>query len=219
MDFAVDSSGFASSKFVRWFDKKYGVVKEEHDWVKVHLMCGVKTNIVTAIQVGQQYSGDCPQFVPMLEATAKRFTINEVSADAAYCSYDNFQAVENHGGRAFIAFRANASGVSGGVYEKMLHFYSFKRDEYLAHYHKRSNVESTFSMVKAKFGDAVRSKTPVAMVNEAMCKVLCHNLCCLILSTHELGIEATFWGKPDEPAPPVDADPSVDDALAAMMWV
>jgi hypothetical protein len=60
VDFAVDSSGFASSRFVRWFDKKYGVVKEEHDWVKVHLMCGVKTNIVTAIQVGQQYSGDSP---------------------------------------------------------------------------------------------------------------------------------------------------------------
>ena len=34
-------------------------------------------------------------------------------------------------------------------------------------YHKRSNVESTFSMIKAKFRDHVRSKTPVAMVNES----------------------------------------------------
>jgi hypothetical protein len=39
----------------------------------------------------------------------------------------------------------------------------------------------------------VRSKTDVAMTNEALCKVLCHNLCCLIQSMSELGIEAKFW--------------------------
>jgi len=31
---------------------------------------------------------------------------------------------------------------------------------------KRSNVESTFSMIKAKFGTSVRAKTPIAQVNE-----------------------------------------------------
>jgi hypothetical protein len=30
--------------------------------------------------------------------------------------------------------------------------------------------------------DAIRSKTDTAMTNEALCKVLCHNLCCLIQS-------------------------------------
>jgi hypothetical protein len=32
------------------------------------------------------------------------------------------------------------------------------------------------------------------MRNEALCKVLCHNLCVVIQEMHELGIEATFWG-------------------------
>jgi len=45
------------------------------------------------------------------------------------------------------------------------------------HYHKRSNVESTFSMIKKKFGSSVRAKTSVAQVNEVLCKVLCHNIC------------------------------------------
>ena len=40
IDFAIDSSGFATSRFVRWFDHKYGVVKQRYDWVKVHMMCG-----------------------------------------------------------------------------------------------------------------------------------------------------------------------------------
>jgi hypothetical protein len=47
-------------------------------------------------------------------------------------------------------------------------------------------------MVKAKFGASLRSKTETAMVNEALRKILCHNLCCLIQSTYELAIAATF---------------------------
>jgi transposase len=63
----------------------------------------------------------------------------------------------------------------------------------MGHYHKRSNVESTFSMVKAKFGGSVRSKLPAAQINEVLCKILCHNLCRLIQSMSELEVEATFW--------------------------
>lgn len=62
-------------------------------------------------------------------------------------------------------------------------------------YHKRSNVESTFSMIKAKFGDGLRSRTKTAQVNEALCKILCHNLCCVIQSMFELKIEARFWAE------------------------
>ena len=40
-DFAVDSSGFSTLRFVRWFDQKYGAMSQERDWVKVHLMVGV----------------------------------------------------------------------------------------------------------------------------------------------------------------------------------
>lgn len=65
--------------------------------------------------------------------------------------------------------------------------------DFLKHYHKRSNVESTFSAVKRKFGDSVKSKSDVAMVNEVLCKFLAHNLCCLIQEQHELGIEPVFW--------------------------
>ena len=61
------------------------------------------------------------------------------------------------------------------------------------HYHKRSNIESAISMIKTKFGDSVRSKTDVAMRNEVLCKILCHNICCLIQSQCELGIEPMFW--------------------------
>jgi len=76
---------------------------------------------------------------------------------------------------------------------KMFHYFQFNREDFLKHYHKRSNVETTFSMIKSKFCDHVRSKTDVAMVNEVLCKIICHNICCVIQESYELGIGAGVW--------------------------
>jgi transposase len=78
---------------------------------------------------------------------------------------------------------------------RVLRYYNFKREEFLQFYHRRSNVETTFHMIKAKFGGRVRSKTQIAATNEILCKVLSHNLCVLVQSIYELGIEATFWSQ------------------------
>ena len=40
---------------------------------------------------------------------------------------------------------------------------------------------------------SLRSKTKTAQINEALCKVLCHNICCLIQSMFELNIKPEFW--------------------------
>ena len=75
----------------------------------------------------------------------------------------------------------------------MYFFYMYRREEFLAHYHRRSNVETTFSMIKAKFGTRIRSQSRVAQENELLCKILCHNVCCLVQSFYELGVEAELW--------------------------
>lgn len=90
---------------------------------------------------------------------------------------------------AFIPFRVGTTGGIGGLFAKAFHYFSLCREEFCQHYHKWSNVESTFSMMKAKFGDSVRSKTDVAMKNEVLCKILCHNICCLISAMYELGVD------------------------------
>jgi Transposase DDE domain/SWIM zinc finger len=195
--FAIDSSGFGSTRYERWFDHKYGITRTKCSWVKAHVMCGTKTNIVTAVRILDKDANDCPQFVPLLKETRKGFEISEVSADAAYGSLENFEEVAACGGQAYIAFKTNTTGGIGGQFEKAFHFFQFNQEEYLAHYHKRSNSESTFSAVKRKFGDAVVSKTDTAMVNEVLCKFLCHNLTCLIQEQETLGIVPVFWK--DEP--------------------
>ena len=37
------------------------------------------------------------------------------------------------------------------------------------------------------------SKTDAAMTNEVLCKILCHNLTCLIQEQETLGIVPIFW--------------------------
>ena len=44
-------------------------------------------------------------------------------------------------------------------------------------------------MIKAKFGDSLRSKSDVGQINEVLCKVIAHNLCVLIACIHEIGLE------------------------------
>jgi transposase len=192
--FAVDSSGFSACQYVRWYDEKYGKEQSERDWVKAHVMCGVKTNIVTSAEISGAHGADHNYFAPLVNETAKRFDVREISADKAYSSYANMRVTEAVGAVPYIDFKSNANDKGKcEVWNRMYHFYQFNRDAFMLHYHKRSNVESTFSMIKAKFGGFVRSKLPVAQVNEVLCKILCHNLCCLIQSMSELGIEANFW--------------------------
>lgn len=52
-------------------------------------------------------------------------------------------------------------------------------------------------MIKRKFGERLRSKTGTVQVNEVLCKVLAHNLCCVIQSMYELSVDVEF-GAPVE---------------------
>ena len=74
----------------------------------------------------------------------------------------------------------------------ILSVYKHHMSIYLQHYHKRSNVESYFNMVKTKLGDNLKSKKQTAQINELMCKVLANNIMIVIQEIAELGIKAEF---------------------------
>jgi transposase len=220
-EFASDSSGFSTCRFVKWFDIKYGKTMEEREWVKCHIACGVKTNVITAVEILDKHAADAPLLPALVRTTRENFQVKEWSADAIYATQENFGAIDAAGATPYIPFKETATGGVGGLFQKAFRYYQAFQDEFRPHYHKRSNIESTFSMVKAKFGDAIRSKCDVAMVNEVLTKLLCHNLCCLIQSMFELGVDPEFWGRPREAAGRVEA-PVVEvdeDEFAAMAWM
>jgi Transposase DDE domain/SWIM zinc finger len=110
-DFAVDSSGFSTGQFMRWLDVKYGKEEERRMWIKVHLMCGVKTNIVTSVEISDGYANDHNFFKPLVETTAANgFQLKEVSADKAYLSGENFLTTLRHGAIPYIPFKTKLQG-------------------------------------------------------------------------------------------------------------
>ncbi len=80
-DFAVDGTGFGRSGTVTWFNKRYGHAVDTSDWITLHLMCGVTTNIVTSVEVSGRDDHDYPFLPALVDATARNFTMREVSAE------------------------------------------------------------------------------------------------------------------------------------------
>ncbi len=205
-DFAIDSTGFSSTQLVgQWKGAKYGEKQQRvaHDWLKVHAMTGVKTNVVVAVEVTEANTGDAPRFKPLLESTTQDFTVRNVLADKAYSSYANMDFAAEKAVTPFVMFRDNATTNTGcETWDQLLHMLRFHKRDFMKAYHKRSNVESTFSAIKRVFGDFVRTRNKTAQVNEVLFKILCHNLRQVIFAMFELGIAPTF-GAEINPAPEV----------------
>jgi transposase len=194
LDFTTDSSGFSTSLFGRWLTVRNETKKDKRIYKKAHITSGVKSNIITAIEITPGYYADSPQFDKLVKITAKTFEIREVSADKAYSSRKNLQTVAELGGIPYIAFKENAKVSPRGnlVWNRMKIFYDKYREYFMMHYHKRSNAETVFSMIKRKLGDYLYSRSNVGQANEILCKASAHNICVLIQEYHENSIKLNF---------------------------
>lgn len=190
-NFAVDSTGISTKTYERYYDHKWGRDTRKAKFVKTHAICGTLTHVVTDLIVSDR--GDATQLSALVDGTGKRFDIREVSADKAYSSKKNLEAIDAAGAVPYIPFREGTTGKGPALWCQMYHYFQYKRADFLSHYHARSNVETVFSMVKGKFGGSVKSKNPTAQTNEVYCKFLGHNICVLIASIYELGIAPEFW--------------------------
>ena len=194
--FNIDSTGFGTSNFQRWFSFKHGKEICSRRWVKCHFINGAKSNIITSVKITTEEGSDCPQLPEMAKETAQHFNMEELSGDKAYLSKDNFELVNSIGGTFYVPFKSNSQPTGNGMlWKKMYHYFMLNNEEYMQHYHARSNAETTVQMIKSKFGDRVRNKLWTAQVNEVLCKVIAHNICCVIMEMNELGIQQEFMIK------------------------
>jgi len=192
-NFAVDASGFSTSIFQRWFHARTGD-SQRRLFKKAHIFSGVKTNIITSVEVTDGYTHDTLMFSELLHDTNKYFDIKEVTADMGYSSRENLGLVSSIGAIPFIPFKKNATSRAGGfaIWNAMYRYFKDNKEDFMQHYHKRSNAESLFSMMKRKQGANLRTKNDIAQVNEIMCKCLVHNICVLIQEMFEIGIKIDF---------------------------
>ena len=192
--FAPDSTGFSTSNYARWHDEKYGSEKTRATYVKTHVLVGVKTRIITSAVASVEPIGDITMLPQLLEeTTGAHFTVNEIVADGAYLSESLLERMHKEGIQFYVPFRANSIfHYDHSLWDRHLALFLLNQDRFTEHYHQRSQVESTFSMVKAKYGASVRGKMPTSQANNVLCKLLANNLYVLIRSIFELGLEPEF---------------------------
>lgn len=194
--FAADSTGFGTPGWHIWFNRHKGRREKRRAFIKLHVMVGVQTNIITCAEPSEGSASDRAQLRRLIEGTARYFEISEVSADAGYLSAENFRTVLLAGGIPYIAFYKNCAldgDYKSAFWKDLLFLYKTRHPRFTEHYYLRNNVEATFSSIKAKFGGRLRSKSLRGQFNEALCKAICHNLCVLIRSMYALGIDPTSW--------------------------
>jgi transposase len=194
--FAADSTGFGTPGYRTWFNKHKGRRERRRSFMKLHVMVGVVTNVITYAEPSEWKTSDRTHLKLLVEGTARYFEISEVSADAGYLSGENFRTILLAGGIPYIAFYKNCAldaDYKSTFWKDLLYLSKTRHPRYTEHYYLRNNVESTFSSIKAKFGGQLLSKSRQGQFNEALCKALCHNICVLIQSMYGLGIEPTSW--------------------------
>src|SRR3989338_3995359 len=113
--FNIDSTGFGTSNFQRWYSFKHGKEICSRRWVKCHFVNGAKSNVVTSVKITTENENDSPQLKELANKTAEHFAMEELSADKAYLSKDNFELVNSLGGTFYVPFKSNSKGSGNGM--------------------------------------------------------------------------------------------------------
>lgn len=193
--YSLDSSGFGTYTHERWNRVKWGKNVRYKDYLKGHILIGTRTNIICEAEITPGNFSDIRQAPKILLQANANFNIKEFSADKAYSSKLVFRILNALGTIPYIPFKRSTKAPSKNspeIWNNMFLLFKDKKEEWNKHYHKRSNVETTFAMVKRRLGEHLLSKNYVAQRNELMMKFICHNICCLIQAIFDHKIRINF---------------------------
>lgn len=143
-------------------------------------MCDTDTHFILAFQTGNGPQPDVNTFRGLLDQASRRTRIQCIVADAGYDSEANHRfSRKEKGVRTVIPPRHGrpTSKPAAGRYRRLM---QTRFDQ--PRYRKRSQVETTISMIKRRQGAVVRARTYWNRCRELTLMVLTHNI--MILFQH-----------------------------------
>lgn len=189
-DFATDATGIRTNLFSSWYSIRCQKEIKKRDHLTIHITTGVKSNIVTALNVETKCGNDNKIFREHVDKTVKNFKVEEFSGDGRYWCKENCKKVSEVGAKPYFLVWKNWSGKSRGCMPwKLMNLESKNNpEEYGKHYHKRSNVESTNHSKKVIHGNKVYSKLKSSRINEETLRWINHNINVLNRARYEWNI-------------------------------
>lgn len=176
--FAVDGTGWSTRWYGCWQDNKEAPDAEKQQWVKLHLVSGVKSNIIARAAISPGNHHDSPYFKGLMREVYKHFDVRRVLADLGYSSRDNNALEGELGAEVRIPFKSNTRPPvdDGSEWSNNLALLLNDPEKFFSEYHKRSNVESTNGAVKVTQPQKLRCRSFEAQVNEVLAIMVAYNL-------------------------------------------
>jgi len=184
---ATDSTGASTTCFSSWYSIRVCKKSRKRDHIMVHISVGTKSHVVVALDVRTKRGGDNEIFRAHVKRVDKNFNVKEWSGDSAYLSRKNCDAVAEIGAEPWFRLKSNTTAKPKGSvpFKHMVQKTRNNPQEANEKYHRRSNVESTNSAKKRKFGSSVRCRLPSAQRNEEALSWIGYNLSLLPKAKYE----------------------------------
>ncbi len=189
-DFATDATGIKTKLFSTWYSLRCNKKIRKRDHLTIHISTGVKSIIVTAINIEPKQGRDNIIFREHVDKTAKNFKVNEWSGDGMYWCKDNCRKISEVGGKPYFKCKKSWNGKQSGVpsWKEMNLQFIEDPEDYGRSYHKRSNVESANMSKKMLHGDKVYSRLKSSRINEETLRWVNYNINVLNRAKYEWNI-------------------------------
>lgn len=195
--YAVDSTKLSTYHIQRTEDGHVVTSRgsRPHILLKLHLMCGLTSLSVMAARATPRRAQDVEFLRPLMAEVVERgFEVKSLAADKGYLSKENNRFVEKeYGVKAYLTFKRNSRMSKNGsdpVWDRSLARYREMKALGIKLKEERIRIEAINWMIKGRFGREVRGLTQTAQFNEALMKVVCHNLTRLI--RYEVGLDDVY---------------------------
>jgi hypothetical protein len=194
--YAIDSTPILVPGFYMSKDRKTGKLFERREWIRLHMICDALTGVVTAARADSKRVAEQNYFEALLGETIELgFHVEAISADKNYCTKANVRWAKERGVQTYITLKKNAvrsKRNSDPAWDENYERAKSDDKEVKLKFHRRSRIESVNSAIKQKYIEEVLSKSEAGQYNEALCKVVCHNLMTVIRCSREFGFTPKF---------------------------
>jgi transposase len=200
----LDGTGISVTTHGSYRADRYGFLSDTARYLRLNLVMDRRFGIFPVALVTPEKgekTGELSQ-APLLLARLKAlgYTAKYVFGDLLYSTEPMHEAILAFGAEPVIPFKTIYTPARLPTSDLMRRFYKqFLADPeaFRARYRYRVLIEAEISALKRRFSENIRSREPIARVNEILFKVLCHNICCIIHAATEHGLDLSVMLRAD----------------------